>query len=226
MSHKHHNNKQHKPINNTSSSLNTSSPSNNELLDTINGAKAAADSALQFVNSNTGANDEIKQLISVLAQHLKITTAALEKHTAPKSPMEEYLHKHSVVISGVPESTEEKATDRAEEDKSSVCALLDTAGVECLPITVFRMGQLSEKHPRLLKVQLPTTQHVRTLLWNKTRLAKEIRIRRSMSREERDANKSLWDECTKRRTDTKLDYVVYAGRVIERSKIVKKQHSK
>lgn len=164
---------------------------------------------------------QLQTLLSFSAKQLK---------KAAGESIEEHNRRHEVVVMNLPESAAIMPTARAIADMDAVKGLFDAAGVEALPIAVYRMGKREEDggrgYKRLLKIRLPTTAHVRTLLRNQRQIQdikgmERVKIRPSMSREERDARKVLVEECAAKRKEDGLEWIVYAGRVMLREDVAK-----
>lgn len=103
---------------------------------------------------------------------------------------EELERKRSIVISGVRESTSNAAFERIVHDFSCTQHILDFLKIECLPVTVYRMGKVSPTRPRLLKVVLPCSRLQKEVIRFAPRLRffphKGIYIRPSLTLEERN----------------------------------------
>ncbi|EYB83273.1 hypothetical protein Y032_0339g2970 [Ancylostoma ceylanicum] len=97
----------------------------------------------------------------------------------------------SVVIRGVVESPSPNSYDRVTHDFNCVNQLLSYLEVECLPVTVYRMGKrdTDKGRPRPLKVVLPCSRFQKDLLKRAPRLRffsqKGIYINPSRTLEER-----------------------------------------
>lgn len=185
--------------------------------------------ANQF-SSSKDCSRSCKSLIDLLAGLLSASVQHIKSNSV-NSPAEEYHRQHSVVIIGLPESANVRPTQRAQEDLDQIKDIFDTAGIEALPTTHYRMGQAKNGLPRLLKVELPTRAFVRQLLAAKTSINKmpgleKVRIRPSLTLEERKKREELIIQCTKKRQETNLDYVIYAGQIIEKHLITKEWKSK
>uniref|UniRef100_W6NCL7 Uncharacterized protein n=1 Tax=Haemonchus contortus TaxID=6289 RepID=W6NCL7_HAECO len=76
----------------------------------------------------------------------------------------------SIVISGLEErqnGLSPSARQRNLEDEA--VRVSDAADVECRPVETYRMGKPNSKHPRLVKVVLPSRSHWRRVLANARR---------------------------------------------------------
>lgn len=99
--------------------------------------------------------------------------------------------KRSIVLSNLPESSDNRASVRISHDVSCVRKLLDYLDIECFPTAVYRMGNPDQNRPRLIKVVLPASKFQREAVRRAPRLrffplCKGIYLRPSLSREERD----------------------------------------
>lgn len=100
----------------------------------------------------------------------------------------EIERKRSIVLTNVPESSEPSAFARNSSDFNRVNQILDFLGVECRPLSVFRMGRPQQNRPRLIKVVLPSSRHQAEAVRRAPRLRflpphKGIFLRPSLSRE-------------------------------------------
>uniref|UniRef100_A0A914GQA9 Uncharacterized protein n=1 Tax=Globodera rostochiensis TaxID=31243 RepID=A0A914GQA9_GLORO len=145
---------------------------------------------------------------------------------------EELERQRSLVVMGLPESTDPLPSKRAAADKAQVSGLLDSLGIECGPSIVYRLGRSfnpTQKSARLLKVLLPARAFQRQALtaWrtknNTIRSSasqlKNIQIRESLTREQLEERRRLHALCTGKRTKDGQDWIVYAGSVILRSEV-------
>lgn len=101
------------------------------------------------------------------------------------------LKKRSIVLTNVPESSEPSAFARNSTDFNRVNQVLDFLGVECRPLSVFRIGRPQLNRPRLIKVVLPSSRHQAEAVRRAPRLRffplrKGIFLRPSLSRVERE----------------------------------------
>jgi hypothetical protein len=156
----------------------------------------------------------------------------LQEQTYCADVMAEEKRRHEIVIGGLPESNEEKATSRHCEDEKRVCEMFDIIELEAKPTTLYRMG-LRQQHnarPRLLKVQFATKQHATSFLRNRGKIThtshyNKLFIRESMTREQLDGRKILVSECNVKNDALSAadrdsnPFVVYANSVIQRSEI-------
>lgn len=143
-------------------------------------------------------------LKAALQQLTIISQAAgylLKQELSIKQYLQEERQAHSIVITGLPESTSPKATQRAKEDMEKVLDIMDAVGVECLPTATYRMGgpAANPGRPRLMKVELPTKRLAGEFLRNRGKLFairdyKSIFIRPSLSLEQRELRKKLVTE--------------------------------
>nr|CDJ90946.1 hypothetical protein HCOI_01249700 [Haemonchus contortus] len=125
----------------------------------------------------------------------------------------------SIVISGLEEGQDglrSSARQRDLEDK--VARVLDAVDVECRPAEIYRVGKPNSKHPRLVKVVLPSRSHRRRALAN-ARLLRDtgfpkIFIRRSMTEDERKREYELRQEARERNKGSGVrEWVVYHGQL-------------
>jgi hypothetical protein len=143
---------------------------------------------------------EIKLAIQQLASITKTCGFLLKNFSDPRAVAEEERRLHSIVVSGLVESTSPSATARVQEDNTKVLELLDICEVEALPTAVYRMGpRLSGaggNRKRLLKVELPTKFAARLFHSNRGKINqipayKSVFIRPSLSPDKLQERKSL-----------------------------------
>lgn len=63
----------------------------------------------------------------------------------------------SLVIVGIPELSNALPSAQVSHDVDCVCRLFNFLGIPCHPVTVYRMGRIGRRSPRLLKVVLPSS---------------------------------------------------------------------
>lgn len=68
----------------------------------------------------------------------------------------EIERRRSIVIGNIPEVASSNFRERLNYDYHSVCNVLDFLGVECNPLTVYRLGRPLRGKNRLIKVVLPS----------------------------------------------------------------------
>ena len=171
-----------------------------------------------------------KMVIELLSGLLKNACAQSEQHNHNKN-VEEYRRERSVVIAALPESQSQIPSERVHDDRKQLQKILNLCEVEAPPICHFRMGEQKDGKPRLIKLELPTRGHVRKLMANRQKLSKEaslknVHIRPSLSYEDRQKWKELVTLCSAKRNETKKDFVIYAGEIIERGLITPKRSNK
>uniref|UniRef100_A0A0N4WGI1 Nucleic-acid-binding protein from transposon X-element n=1 Tax=Haemonchus placei TaxID=6290 RepID=A0A0N4WGI1_HAEPC len=124
----------------------------------------------------------------------------------------------SIVISGLEEGQDglrPSARQRDLEDK--VAEVLVAVDVECRPVEIYRMGKPNSKHPRVVKVVLPSRVHRRALA--SARLLRDagfpkVFIRRSMTEDERKREYELRQEARERNKGSGVrEWVVYHGQL-------------
>lgn len=96
----------------------------------------------------------------------------------------------SIVVSGVVESTSLSCSERASHDLKFIHSILDHLNVECLPVSVYRLGKPDVNNSRLIKVVLPSSKFQQMAVRRAPRLRsflrKGIYLRPSLTKEERD----------------------------------------
>uniref|UniRef100_A0A7I4YTI5 Transposase_22 domain-containing protein n=1 Tax=Haemonchus contortus TaxID=6289 RepID=A0A7I4YTI5_HAECO len=123
----------------------------------------------------------------------------------------------SLVIYGIPESADElPPSSKQREVEAKVTEILDVLGVECRPSEVYRMGRPGGPHPRLVKLVLPAKGHWITAISNSHRLRNSswsnVFVRRSLTKEERDREFHLREECRARNKQLgHREWAVYRG---------------
>lgn len=152
------------------------------LIDTREQIKSLNDLCTKISNENVALRSENSRLKDLL----RSKEEQLSSHTCPfvsVPPQEisspdhsspdrenELERKRSLVLSGVAEHSSPSAGERSWHDLKFVHSVLDHLNVECLPLSVFRMGRPDGKHPRLLKIVLPSSHHQQTALRRASRL--------------------------------------------------------
>ncbi|KAI1691034.1 hypothetical protein Ddc_24503 [Ditylenchus destructor] len=184
----------------------------------------AIEASVQFSQTEE-CSPAAKTVISLLAGLLQ--TATQQIHTSAHDPVEEHRRQRSVVLANVPESVSPSAQTRVNEDNQAVMEILDELDIEARPLTVFRMGKMDGKTPRLLKVELPTRGHTQRTIQSKAKLQKStryasVRVRASLSKEDRDRRHELIAKCTDMRAkdqENKYDFIIWRNEVIARNDI-------
>ncbi|VDP11790.1 unnamed protein product [Heligmosomoides polygyrus] len=101
----------------------------------------------------------------------------------------EIERRRSIIISGVPELADASIERRVRYDMLSVHNILFHIGVECLPVSVYRLGRPTASRNRLLKVIFPCSFFQRLAIRRASRLRtfpeKGVYIRASLTQEER-----------------------------------------
>ena len=142
-----------------------------------------------------------------------------------KAFYEEERRQHQIIAMGLPESTMATPMDRNGEDLEKVKEMLSIIEVEHPPVCVYRMGPFKGgARPRLLKIEFPTRWAARHAIHTARQLKSsqkysQVKLRPSLTKEEREARTLLTQQCNTKRAETNEDYVVYAGQVVLRSKI-------
>ena len=110
------------------------------------------------------------------------------------SDCELFERKRALVISGIPESDLSQPVSRAEEDTYRVKCVVNTLGVDAIPVTVYRMGRVGPR-PRLLKVIMPSSVHQKRLVerasWLRNSEFRGVWLRASLSKEVRDQQREV-----------------------------------
>ncbi|XGW10836.1 hypothetical protein V3C99_012393 [Haemonchus contortus] len=162
----------------------------------------------KFLHSVLCRNRELAEEVSALkAENAKLKAAASgaatpnpltsQQVTEPSSHVSNVLpvspveveRKRSIVLIGVPESYAQLPSERLVSDINVLKKIFDYLGIECSPLTIYRMGRANAAVPRLLKVVLPSSFYARQVLRRAPRLRyfsiPKIFIRPSLTREER-----------------------------------------
>lgn len=104
--------------------------------------------------------------------------------------LDEYYRVRSVVISGICECSHPSPMFRVSFDLDCCKKLFHFLGIECMPLTCYRMGRPRRDVPRLLKVVLPTRFFQQLILRRAPRLrhfpVKGVFIRPSLTKQERE----------------------------------------
>ena len=176
-------------------------------------------------------NDLVKKLQGAFDEHLQQLTTLLDTVSKIESP-EEKERKRSLVIIGLAESTDPKASERVKADNTATSEILDLLDVATLPVTTYRMGhpdpnrfpERPRKGPRVLKIVLPSSgiqRQVLSAIKNhrndlKNSKYKRCIIRPSLSAEDREKDRAAHQELTRRKQagETKLyirNFKVYSA---------------
>ncbi|KAL6743856.1 hypothetical protein Aduo_016847 [Ancylostoma duodenale] len=146
--------------------------------------------------------------------------------SVPHKNCEDFLHRRSIVIQGIPELPLSTIPSVRQADvEAKVTEVFDALGVEARPWAVFRMGRWSETKPRLTKVILPSRSQYLTVLGRARSLRdtskyKHIFIRASLTEEERRKEYDLRREAREKNQSLgHKEYVVYRGKVVRISDI-------
>ena len=157
-------------------------------------------------------NDLVKQLQGAFNDHLE----CLGKFLSTLETPEEKERKRSLVLIGLPESTDPKPSNRVRSDASAVAEILDILDVAAQPTTIFRMGHPDPNHfadrprkgPRILKIVMPSSGLQRQVLsalktgrneMRKTDRFKRCFIRPSLTPEQRELDKKAQQELKQRK---------------------------
>lgn len=110
------------------------------------------------------------------------------------SPVSDVEINRSIVIIGVPESLSDSPVERAQNDYHCVNRIFDYLGLECCPVTAYRMGRTIPNRNRLLKVVLPSSWFQKECIKRAPRLRyfphRGVYIRPSLTKEERDRRRA------------------------------------
>uniref|UniRef100_A0A7I4Z5H6 PRE_C2HC domain-containing protein n=1 Tax=Haemonchus contortus TaxID=6289 RepID=A0A7I4Z5H6_HAECO len=119
------------------------------------------------------------------------TSGSISSDFAPpvlNSPVE-YERRKSVIIAGVAERPDSNLMIRLQHDTHCVSMILEFLGIECSPLSIYRLGNINKRSPRLLKVVLPARKFQVQLLRNASLLRffhiKGVFIKASLTKEER-----------------------------------------
>ena len=127
-------------------------------------------------------------IIALKAKAAENAPVSVPVTTVCSDPCEERERSRAIVISGIYESQSSHAVERNEQDMCKVKQVINSLGVECQPVTTYRMGQMGSR-PRLLKVVLPTSRHQRVLCershFLKNSQYRGVWLRQSLTSEER-----------------------------------------
>uniref|UniRef100_A0A915LPB9 Uncharacterized protein n=1 Tax=Meloidogyne javanica TaxID=6303 RepID=A0A915LPB9_MELJA len=134
----------------------------------------------------------IKQLSGLLQVASEILTEQTTNNIDFSAAFEQRQREHLLVLTGLPESTENQPMARAENDSKVVRQILNELQIDrCLPSAVFRLGKQRQpgSKPRPLKILFPCSAAVTEALRNKKKLVgkfKNIVVRKSLTKEELD----------------------------------------
>lgn len=149
---------------------------------------------LQLKTTNAALQFEVNSLKSDSASREVVTPNSASVVHNDKDNDDPDL-KRSIVVYGVTELSCPNAIQRAHHDFNCITDILDFLDIQCLPISVFRMGKPNQDKPRLLKVVLPTSRFQADVLRRAPRLRffshHGIFIRPSLSRLERMRRRDL-----------------------------------
>ncbi|KAK6029920.1 endonuclease/exonuclease/phosphatase family protein, partial [Ostertagia ostertagi] len=110
-------------------------------------------------------NSTLRRSLSVASKpppHIDLTNptqvSEAVNHSSDSSCCESKEFARSLVIIGVPESSDFLVSNRLSHDWNCIRVLFNYLQIECIPLSVYRMGRPSPHRPRLLKVVLPSTK--------------------------------------------------------------------
>lgn len=193
------------------------------------------------VEKDAGASDFVKKAFILMFGQLQLMQQQMEElirksdknpsvelfsteefDTAVAEAVEEKERKRALVFSNVPESQATSSTARCRDDYGKVETVLESLGVEALPVAVYRMGAPSARYPRLLKVILSHSRAQKIALSRAPSLKNSpfngVFIRPSLTAAQREADKELRDELSRRREAGERGLMIYRGSIIERDK--------
>ena len=178
-------------------------------------------------------NDLVKKLQGAFDGHMECLNQFLSTFETP----EEKERKRSLVLIGLPESTDPKASSRVRSDAAAVAEIFDILDMAAQPTTIFRMGHPDPNHfadrprkgPRILKIVMPSSglqrQVLSSLKSKRNELRKSARfqrcfIRPSLTPEQREMDKAAHTELKRRKDagEKKLfirNFKVYSGDTID-----------
>lgn len=132
--------------------------------------------------------------------------------------IEEEKKERSIVIEWLPEPASDLSPSAKQRDlEEKVSEIFDVLNLECRPLELYRMGRQERGRVRKVKVVLPSKSHWATALSNSWRLRgsaafTKVRVRRSMTQEERKREFELRQECRERNKQLNgRVWVVYRG---------------
>ena len=173
---------------------------------------AAIQELVQKLGQQLPENELVKQLQSAMDEHLAQLSSLLSNFESP----EEKERKRSLVIIGLQEPTDSKASERTKSDNISITELLDTLDVAAQPTAIYRMGHPDpnrfpskpRKGPRVLKVVMPSSAIQRQVLAALRKHRNELKsnkkferclVRPSLTPEQRALDKQAHDELKRRK---------------------------
>ena len=186
----------------------------------------AMHSSAQLMCDEIDISPAIKLVIGQMTAIMKIGSAIISQQVNVTDAIEEEKRLRSVVVMNYPESKDMTSTARAKDDVEQVNKMLDCCNIQALPV-VYRLGEVVNNRPRLMKVEFQSKRHATEFLKAKGKLATQFptaKIRPSMTLQQRQARFLLNDECKKKRETAKNtglddDFVVYNDLVILRKDI-------
>lgn len=110
--------------------------------------------------------------------------------TSPPLPFEDVERSRCVVVAGLAESSAAVPSTRSIHDLTCIRQIMDFLGIECYPVSIFRMGRPNASYPRLLKILLPSSFFAQLMLRRAPQLKhsifRGIYLRPSLPKHERD----------------------------------------
>ncbi|VDL84437.1 unnamed protein product [Nippostrongylus brasiliensis] len=170
------------------------------LLDTREELKSIKELCSKIVDENKALrceNAKLKELLQLKESQLKSHVCSVCSSSPPNSQVVSSIdherdieRKRSVVLAGIVESSSASPSERASHDLHVVQSVLDHLNVECLPVSVYRMGRPNANNSRLIKVVLPSSFFQQTAVGRASRLRsfsrKGVYLRPSLTKEERE----------------------------------------
>ena len=185
---------------------------------------------------NDSKEEVVKSVKETVAQSVE-ETMQISIQEALDDSKEKEEKKNNAIIFGLEESKKEDGMtedDTKKDDLSKVNKLLRAAqGDEATPINdinqVTRLGKRKEDEsarPRPVKVSFDTSEEKWQLVRNSKKIKstpcfKDVNVHHDRTKKELNEDRALKAECTKRRNQTGLDYVIFAQKVMLRKDIDK-----
>uniref|UniRef100_A0A7I4YBW2 UBX domain-containing protein 6 n=1 Tax=Haemonchus contortus TaxID=6289 RepID=A0A7I4YBW2_HAECO len=99
-------------------------------------------------------NAELKKLLESResqSNSRELPTTSLPRNSDSKPVENELERSRSIVISGIPEFSSTSSADRAYRDLNAVNTILNHLDVQCIPVTVYRLGKHENTRSRFVK---------------------------------------------------------------------------
>lgn len=159
------------------------------------------------VSKITSLETEIEKL--KITQPLQSSSQIFAGETIIYEMQERERRSKNIIVVGLPESTNADDSVRNGEDVSSIQKILiDSLSVNSKVAKVMRLGKFFTGKARPMKVSLESSQEVKEILKNKTRLPDKVRVYNDQTPTEKNVLKELGQELARRKENGEQDLII------------------